>query len=255
MTTDEIEWWNLKAGELRDLAARDAIVLIPVGSTEQHGPHLPVQVDALLVGEVARRAARLVTAEQPIVVAPTIWTGLAEHHMPFGGTFTLDFATFLGLIRCICRSAARHGFRRMFLLNGHGGNMTALDTVVTELSVELQLLIAAGTYWMLAERQFGEILEAQANVLHACEAETSMVLALRPELVDTSELDRIAGPPAERFWTDFMRAPARWRTWENMTANGVLGDPARASSEKGERLLYAAAKAVAAAVSAPTLWK
>lgn len=65
MTTNEIEWWNLKAGELRDLATRDAIVLIPVGSTEQHGPHLPVQVDALLAGEVARRAARLVTAEQP----------------------------------------------------------------------------------------------------------------------------------------------------------------------------------------------
>jgi creatinine amidohydrolase len=255
MPTTEIEWWNLKARELRDLAARDAVVLIPVGSTEQHGPHLPVQVDALLVGEVARRAARLVTAEQPIVVAPTIWTGLAEHHMPFGGTFTLDFATFLGLIRCICRSAARHGFRRMFLLNGHGGNMTALDTVVTELSVELQLPIAAGTYWMLAERQFGEILEAQANVLHACEAETSMVLALRPELVDASELDRIAGPPAEQFWTDFMRAPARWRTWEKVTANGVLGDPARASSEKGERLLAAAARAVADAVSAPALWK
>lgn len=255
MTGHEIEWSNLRARELRELAGRDAIVVIPVGSTEQHGPHLPVQVDALLVGEVARRAARRVAAAHPIVVTPTVWTGLAEHHMGFGGTFTLDFPTFLALLRCLCRSAARHGFRRLFVLNGHGGNMTALDVVVTELSAELRLPIAAATYWMLAEKSFARILEAQANVLHACEAETSMLLALRPELVDLAALAGLAPPKAESFWIDFMRAPSRWRDWTTVTESGVLGEPLRASAEKGERLLDAAAEALADWLTSPALWK
>ncbi|MCK6410773.1 MAG: creatininase family protein, partial [Thauera sp.] len=78
---NEVEWWRLKAGELNALAARNAVVILPVGSTEQHGPHLPTQVDALLAGEVAHRAARRAAQRTPVVVAPTVWSGLAEHHL------------------------------------------------------------------------------------------------------------------------------------------------------------------------------
>ena len=84
----QVEWASLKASELRDLAARGAIVVLPVAAMEQHGPHLPVMVDTLLCGEVARRAAQRVSGRHPVVVAPTVWSGLSEHHMPFGGTFT-----------------------------------------------------------------------------------------------------------------------------------------------------------------------
>ncbi len=250
----EVEWSRLKAAELRALAVQDAIVLVPVGSTEQHGPHLPVEVDALLAGEVALRAARRVAARTSIVVTPTVWTGLAEHHMPFGGTFTLDYPTFFALLRCICLSASRHGFRRLFLLNGHGGNMTALDVAVIELSVQLRLPIIAGTYWMLAEKAFAEILETQPNVLHACEAETSMLLALDPKLVDMSLVEGIGAPPGSDFWERFMRAPSRWRPWTEVTPSGVIGNPAAATAEKGERLLAAAADAVAEALLDRRLW-
>src|SRR3954452_24742605 len=99
----EIGWLRLKAAELRDLATRDAIVIVPVASVEQHGPHLPVQVDTLLAGEIGRRAARALADRVPVVVAPTVWSGLAEHHMSFGGTITLDLATFHALLRCVCR--------------------------------------------------------------------------------------------------------------------------------------------------------
>ena len=133
----EIEWWRLKAAEINALAARDAVVIVPVGSTEQHGPHLPTQVDSLLVGEIARRAARLAAASTPVVVAPTVWSGLAEHHMSLGGTLSLDFATFLALLRCICRSLLRQGFHRILLLNGHGSNIAALSVVVNKLAVKL----------------------------------------------------------------------------------------------------------------------
>ena len=86
----EIEWGRLKAAELAQVAKHDAIVMVPIGSTEQHGPHLPTQVDSRLVTEVAHRAARLMTATHPTIVTPTIPFGMSEHHMSLNGTITLD---------------------------------------------------------------------------------------------------------------------------------------------------------------------
>ena len=117
----DVEWVNLKAHELRALAKKDAIVIVPVGSTEQHGPHMPVQTDARLASEVAQRTARQITDRAPVIVTPPVWTGLAEHHMSLGGTITLDFDAFSRLLCGIVGSLARHGFRRILLLNGHGG--------------------------------------------------------------------------------------------------------------------------------------
>ena len=182
----DVLWANLKAYELRSLAERDALVIQPVASLEQHGPHLPVQVDVALVSEVALRAAQAIVGQAPVVVAPTLWPGLAEHHMSLGGTVTLDLATYQAVLRCLCRSFQRQGFRRVCLLNGHGGNVTALTNISAELTLELGMPVTTATYWTLPEtaEAFAGILERQDNVRHACEAETSMMLALRPELVD-----------------------------------------------------------------------
>ena len=104
----EIEWGRLSAEALRRQAELGALVILPVASTEQHGPHLATFVDTILSGEVAKRAARLMIEQhQPVVVAPTVWCGLAEHHMPFGGTFTLSFATYRALLRDLCSSILR----------------------------------------------------------------------------------------------------------------------------------------------------
>ena len=106
----EIEWRRLRADELRERARADAIVVLPIAALEQHGPHLAVEVDSRLGEEVAHRTARLVAASgEPIVVLPTVWSGVSEHHMSFGGTITLDLATFTALIEGICRSITRHG--------------------------------------------------------------------------------------------------------------------------------------------------
>ncbi|MCP5153229.1 MAG: creatininase family protein [Ectothiorhodospiraceae bacterium] len=249
----EIEWHNLKAYELRERAAQDAILIVPCGSTEQHGPHLPVQVDALLATEVSKRAARLVAEEAPVVVAPTVWCGLAEHHMALGGTITLDHATYHALLRCVCRSAVRHGFRRILLMNGHGGNINALNVIAGELSVELGAPIATGTYWTITgiAKAFREILEKQENVRHAGEAETSMLLALRPDLVDqeamrTVEADQVAlvGPTGIY----------RYRSFADITPAGVIGVPSAASAKKGERLLEAAGRELARAILSGGVW-
>lgn len=251
----EIEWWRLKAADINALAARDAVVIVPVGSTEQHGPHLPTQVDSLLVGEIARRAARQAAATTPIVVAPTVWSGLAEHHMSLGGTLSLDFATFLALLRCICRSLVRQGFRRILLLNGHGGNIAALTVVVNELAVELNAPVATTSYWLLASEAFARILERQKTVRHACEAETSMLLAVAPELVDMARAAEAVGPTGRELGEVVgSDAVHRWRSFKSRTHHGVIGDPRTANAEKGERLLTAAADAVAEVVVNSDFW-
>ena len=248
----ELEWARLKASELRALAERDAVVVIPVAAMEQHGPHLPVMVDSLLCAEVALRAARRVVERRPIVVAPAVWSGLSEHHIPFGGTFTLDFPTFFALLRCLCRSLVQQGFRRIFLLNGHGGNRFALRVVVDELAAELGAAMATATYWEPAAGRMAPILEQQAGVQHACEAETSMVMALRPELVETARLAeaKFAEPPHVAT----QRGAHVWRSFAERTPTGVIGDPTAASAAKGERLLDAAAETIAELLLDDSCW-
>ena len=249
----EVLWDNLKAHELRDLAQRDALVIQPVASVEQHGPHLPVQVDVLLVSEVALRAAREIAGQAPVVVAPTLWAGLAEHHMALGGTITLDLATYHAVLRCLCRSFRRQGFGRVCLLNGHGGNVTALNNISAELTIELGIPVATATYWTLPEtaEAFAGVLERQKNVRHACEAVTSMMLALRPELVDRQRMAELDGPMEGLGGHGGIY---RWRSTAWWTETGVIGVPKAASAEKGERLLAAAAAGLARALTNPELW-
>jgi creatinine amidohydrolase len=248
----ELEWAHLKASELRALAERDAIVVMPVAAMEQHGPHLPVVVDSLLCAEVALRTARRLAPRCPVVVAPTVWSGLSEHHMPFGGTFTLDFPTFFALLSCLCRSLTTHGFRRIFLLNGHGGNRWALRVVVDELSRDLGAAFAMATYWEPAAGAFARILEQQPGVQHACEAETSMVLALRPELVEQARLAEAKFIEPAHVATQ--RGAHLWRPFAARTPTGVIGDPTAASAAKGERLLDAAAEAIAELLQDDSCW-
>jgi creatinine amidohydrolase len=248
----EIAWTRLTAAGLQKQAALDAIAIVPIGSTEQHGPHLPTGVDVMLVTEVARRAALRTVA--PVLVLPTIWTGLAEHHMSLGGTITLDMRTFSSLIEGVCRSLLRQGFRRILLLNGHGGNIAALTTLVNDLGPRLAAPIATATYWQLADEAFRTILEDQSTVQHACEAETSMMLALAPDLVAMNEATAIVGPVNVALAGSASADAYRWRSFQARTPHGVLGDPRRATAAKGERLFEAAADAVARVIGDQTFW-
>jgi creatinine amidohydrolase len=249
----EIDWSRLKSADLRALAARDAIVILPIASTEQHGPHLPTCVDTMLVGEIARRAARRITDNIPIVVAPALWCGLAEHHLAFGGTFSLSYATWLGVLRDLVSSLKRQGFRRVLLFNGHGGNIAGLDVAATELTRELAVPVAVGSYWPGLGKEIAAILEDQATVLHACEAETSMMLALAPDLVASGNLAEAAGP-ADLDEREFGRQPKRWHSFAELTPNGTIGNPARATAAKGEKLLELFARALAERLADPQLW-
>ena len=256
----DVEWRRLRADQLREQARADelreraraeAMVILPVASLEQHGPHLPVEVDSVLGETIARRTAEAVCARgEQALVLPVIWTGISEHHMSFGGTVTLDYAAFAGLIEGVVRSVARHGFRRIVLLNAHGGNENALRTITDELTPKLGLPIVQFTYWYAAAAAIASILEIQTGLSHACEAETSMMMAGRPELVAT---DRIPLAKSNRS-PDTAPGVYRWRTIGARTASGALGNPEAATAEKGERLYAAIAEALAAKLCDPELW-
>src|SRR5260370_27466713 len=130
----EVEWRRHRADQPREKSKADATVMGPVGSLEQHGPHLPVEIDSLLGETVALRTARLAAEKEPVLVLPMLWTGLSEHHMSFGGTITLDTDTFLAVLPCVCEAIVRHGFRRLVLLNGHGGNEDAMRVAADDLA-------------------------------------------------------------------------------------------------------------------------
>lgn len=250
----EIEWMKLTFAELNARAAADALVIVPVASLEQHGPHLATGVDMVCASSVAQRVARrMAEAGRPVVVMPCVWTGLAEHHVAFGGTVTLDFAAFSAVLKGVVRSAARAGFKRVMLLNGHGGNSEAVAVVGGECQAEFGIKVAAGTYWHLAGDAFAPILERQSNVLHACEAETSMMMALMPEAVRAERLEEAHGPHSTRPEGQ-PAAMIRRRSFKDMTPSGVIGDARAASAAKGEALLAAAAERIAAELGDARLW-
>lgn len=240
-------WARSSAESLNARARQGAVALLPVASTEQHGPHLATGVDTILCGEVCRRAAE--RASVPVVVAPTLWMGLAEHHMAFGGSFTLPLDTYRLLLEGLCRSIERAGFRRIVICNGHGGNMTALNAISAGLAEALTSTLAVTTYWTLDPAAFRAVLEDQQNVLHACEAETSMMMRVAPDLVDAARLGEAVGGNLRADAVSTL-SPAFhvWRSFRDMTRSGVLGDARKASAEKGEALLEAAANALARSI-------
>ena len=135
---------------LRELAP-EALAVWPVGATEQHGPHLPVGTDAMHAEWVAREAAARAAAQLTVVVAPTLRIGSSAHHLPFGGTMSLPTETYHRVIRAGVESLVTDGFRRVFVVNGHGGNHELIQLAVRDLALELpDVHLAAGSWWAMA---------------------------------------------------------------------------------------------------------
>ncbi len=251
----EVEWARLTGPELREIAARPgALAILPVGSLEQHGPHLPVITDTRTASEISIRAARLAAGTAPVVVLPGMWTGMSEHHLPFGGTISLNYAEFHGMLRGIARSLRAIGIGRLLIVNGHGGNIAPLAVAARELGVEFAMPVVATTPWFVASERVSEVMESAPGPEHACEGETSVMLAMVPDLVRTAKIEEaVRQAPAavpgrkgyDRFWSFSERAPI----------TGTKGDPRAGTAEKGEKLLDILAEEVAAAIHDAALWR
>lgn len=219
--------------QVKDLGP-DTPVVIPIAALEQHGPHLPVFTDSLLLGEIVRRAADVL--QDDVLFAPLMWLGNSEHHMEFPGTLSAAPRTYLNLLKDVAGNFLTHGFRTLILLNGHGGNIVPAQQALFELRQEHRerddLVLLSATYWQLGSRpQEKDAAFVQSEMGHACEWETSMILSVRPDLVG----DYAAQPPVSQ---ERLHRPAQqaWITRER-SARGYIGDPAAGTAEKGQRLL------------------
>jgi len=219
--------------------AGDALVVLPVGTTEQHGPHLATGVDAALVEAVAEQAARMAKRPDVVLLAPTLSYGASDHHLPFGGTLSLHVATFQAVLRDLLGSAAACGCRRIFVLNGHGGNTPSCATAVAEAAREHRLLAATALFSQLLDPG---TLELHVSG-HAGVFETALMLALHPEQVRRDLATPSPGGAArERARGLVVAEPGRWSELD-----GYTDHPETASEELGEMGLAAVTASVAAA--------
>ena len=239
--SDVRRWEALTRDEVAALAP-DALLVVPVGSTEQHGPHLATGTDALLVSAVAERAARAATRPPTILVAPTLAYGASDHHLPFGATLSLHVSTFGRVLADLLASAARAGCRRVFVLNGHGGNSSGCEIAVAEAARDHGIVAATALFSSLVDPA---VVDGPVSG-HAGSFETSLVLALEPERVRPDLAAPSPGGAARIRPRGLVVAePGRWQQLD-----GYTDRPDEASPERGASFLDACVRAVAAAFEA-----
>lgn len=234
---------ELNREELRSIAPR-ALAVLPIGATEQHGPHLATGMDFLTVEQIAVAAATRAPANPPIVVAPVLPFGSSHHHFPFGATLSLQTETYYRVLVDLLESFVTCGFTRMFVLNGHGGNQELAELAVRDLVLKHRVRAAAGSYWNIAWDQLIAAGAGDTQLLpgHAGSFETSLMLANRPELVVSDPPSR----PAEEFAAPRLRAPFREERHDGWVAmDGFTDSPAAARAEAGRVWFDAIAGAVA----------
>ena len=225
--------------------APESLLVVPLGATEQHGPHLPVGTDSMLVEAVAERAALALRDSFPVVLAPTLPVGSSAHHVPFGGTLSVTSVSFYSVLMDIGRSAASGGFRRMFYLNGHGGNHELAQVAARDLGLELPIAVGAGSWWAMA---YDALIEAGSPTIrsipgHAGGFETAAMMAMAGHLVRDPRPSRPDQPAADPPFRSRFRTEVHgsWKAIDGFTDN-----PAGASAELGARFLTVAAARVAA---------
>jgi creatinine amidohydrolase len=238
---DDVRWSSMTSAAVAEFGGSDTLVIVPVGSIEQHGPHLRLHEDIANALALAESAAQ--ASPHPVMVAPPVWWGMAPHHMGFAGTISLRLETFSALIADICTSLAEHGFRRILLLNGHGGNAAALVATATQLSADHGLFVSSVSYWMLIPDVLADVgTSAQGGMGHAGEMETSIALHLRPDTVLTDRLEADIPVTASGSRAIDFRAPGAVSVPLDLRRDskaGVIGDPTVATADKGATIVAA----------------
>jgi creatinine amidohydrolase len=220
---------------LRKVPRENTVVLAPIAACEQHSRHLPTYTDTLLVTAIAEAAEQRLP--QRILLLPTLWLGASSHHLPFEATLSAEVDTHITMIIDLLTPLLEEGYQRVFVLNGHGGNIDTMHVALRRLQPRYRdRLLSAASYWEIADKELAELAEGPRKSMgHACEFETAMVLALRPDLVRGDEIQD--DPPAEE---STLRGLYLALDMKQRTDHGAVGYPEQANAEKGRAFLAVA---------------
>jgi creatinine amidohydrolase len=241
-TIDDQSWAAQTYRDVVDTASEEgSILIVPVGSLEQHGYHLPVGTDTLLATAMAHEAAERVSDSVPVLVSPPVWTGFSPHHMPFGGTVTVERDELVSTLEGIADSALENGFDGLLLLNGHGGNSSLVDTASGSIGKDHpEAEVLSLTYFLLAAPFGDEIRDSEVGGMgHGGEFETSLMLHLYPDLVDEDQAEGTnVDEPYDTAPQDLLVGGplSVYRPFTEYSESGVLGDPEAGTAEKGAEL-------------------
>ncbi len=235
--TTPLRYERLTWPEVRRAAGEDRVCLIPAGTLEDHGPHLPIDCDTRIASEICHRAAEEVADD--VVLLPPVIHGYTPHHMDFPGPITIGWETFVKYCVDIGSSLAHHGFKRILFLNGHGSNIPLIDMAARLVSLEHSDVLAAGAFYLSSPESaqvISDVRESDRGGMgHACELETSIYLALDPDAVFMDKaVDENSYPEGPNAWMDWTDGPLQLMPWWNaLSHTGVHGEATKATAEKG----------------------
>ncbi|MCD6514757.1 MAG: creatininase family protein [Candidatus Odinarchaeota archaeon] len=220
----------------------NTIVVLPVGSVEQHGPHLPLLTDSIIASELITKAKEIVKDEINVIVLPILTYGCSYEHMDFPGTITLRLKTFLSVIEDIISSLSAFGVRKIAIANAHGGNAAILRSTVFEFSKKHNVFITIIELYKICNEAFSKYRESmEIGAFHAGEMETSLILHISPSSVKTDNIQK--GIPIKFFNKDsafYIEKPRGIGgfSWSSKMVSpiGVIGDPTLANKEKGKKI-------------------
>jgi muramoyltetrapeptide carboxypeptidase len=232
-----LEFGKLSWPEVARAAAQERVAIVPVGTLEDHGHHLPIDTDVTLVEAICRGAAERLTDRT--VLLPAIVHGYSPHHMDFPGTITIGWDTFTRYCTDVSLSLVRHGFKRVLMVNGHGSNQNLVETAARLTMVEEPGSLVAATFYLVTPKSAETIAATRTStrggMAHACELETSIYLHLHPEAVDmAAAVDERGYPETEDAWLDWSDGPLKLMPWwSSFSETGVQGDATLATPPRG----------------------
>ena len=230
---------NMTWQEVEERLKECDIAIVPLGSTEQHGPALPVSTDHFIATQFAYRAAEMVWDTHKVVVTPTVTFGFSPHHMQFPGTITLSELTLSSMIADICHSLAQHGFKKLILVNGHGGNETAISNAMHDMHGNIEAKVYHVNWYSLATDKIREVVTPPAY--HACDMETSTAWYLGQRVLEDKRVDEPGKVLVPGFVIPDMFAPPPKASvsynFKEITESGVVGYSTKATKEKGKLIV------------------
>ena len=250
-------WADLSTRDFAQLDLARTIAVLPVAATEQHGPHLPVSVDTVLVDGVVAASLPHVAPDLSVLFLPTQAVGFSPEHDRFPGTLTLKSSTVIQLWTDIGESVAAAGIKKLVLFNSHGGQVSVMDIVARDLRARRNMLVYSVSWFNLPLiDELGQDLNAQFSTeehrfgIHAGEVETSMMLALDAAHVDMTQAQNFASTSQDRagkfsILGNGKSAKLGWQI-QDYNPSGAVGNAAAATADKGQALVQAAGRSLAA---------